>query len=64
MRHSEFWDRMEQHLGLGYAQVWASTQVLGELGSRTVDEALASGEQPKTVWRAVWASLELPDRER
>ncbi|MDO9377585.1 MAG: DUF3046 domain-containing protein [Nocardioidaceae bacterium] len=64
MRHSEFWDRMEHHLGAGYARVWASTQVLGDLGSRTVDEALDAGEQPKTVWRAVWASLELPERER
>lgn len=64
MRHSEFWERMEQHLGAAYSRVWSREQVLGELGGRTVDEALASGEPPKRVWRAVWGALELPDRER
>lgn len=64
MRHSEFWERMELHLGRTYAQVWASSQTIGSLGSRTVDEALAAGEDPKRVWRAVHEVLELPARER
>ena len=34
--------------------------VLRELDGRTVLEALAAGEPPKVVWRAVWAELELP----
>lgn len=55
---------MESHLGPGYAQVWAHRQVLRDLGGRTVDQALAEGEEPKQVWRAVWAALELPARER
>jgi Protein of unknown function (DUF3046) len=55
---------MEQHLGGAYARVWAREQVLGELGGRTVDEALAAGESPQRVWRAVWGALELPDSER
>ena len=64
MRHTEFWQRMEDALGPSYARVWAETQVIGALGSRTPREALEAGESPKTVWRAVWATLELPDRDR
>lgn len=64
MRHTEFWARMEQTLGPAYARSWAEQHVLRELGERTVLEALSAGEQPKGVWRAVWAELELPARER
>jgi hypothetical protein len=64
MRHSEFWERMERHLGSGYARVWADTHVMRLLGGRTACEALDAGETPKTVWRAVHATLELPPVER
>ncbi|KQY59509.1 hypothetical protein ASD11_08090 [Aeromicrobium sp. Root495] len=64
MRHSEFWERMELHLGKAYAQVWASSQSISSLGSRTAAEALQAGEDPKHVWRAVHEVLELPARER
>ena len=64
MRHSEFWSRMEQHLGSGYARVWSDQQVLASLDGRTVRQALDAGEPPKQVWRAVWAALELPASER
>ena len=64
MKHSEFWVRMDDTLGSGYARVWADTQVIGGLGSRTVTEALDAGEMPKTIWRAVHAHLGLPARER
>lgn len=55
---------MSQHLGDGYAKAWSQDQVLGELGGRTVVQALDDGTEPKTVWRAVWARLELPASER
>ena len=55
---------MESDLGVGYARVWADTQVIGGLESRTVHEALDAGEPPKTVWRAVHDHLGLPARER
>ncbi|MBM9460065.1 DUF3046 domain-containing protein [Nocardioides sp. zg-536] len=64
MRHTEFWSRMEDHLGEGYARVWASQHVMGALGSRTAQEALDAGVSPKEVWRAVWQALELPASER
>ena len=64
MRHTEFWVRMEQALGPSYARTWARQHVLAELGERTVVEALDAGEPPKQVWRAVWAVLGLPARDR
>lgn len=64
MRHTEFWARMEAALGATYARSWAAHQVLGELGGRTVIEALDAGVTPKEVWRAVGATLELPPSER
>ena len=64
MRHTEFWARMHAALGEAYAPVWASQQVLASLGGRTVDQALAAGESPKLVWRAVVERLDLPESER
>ncbi|TWD83602.1 DUF3046 family protein [Kribbella amoyensis] len=64
MRLTEFWERMNRHLGSAYARTWAETQVLSELGGRTVAEALDQGESAKTVWRAVWAHQQLPPSER
>ena len=64
MRLTEFWARMDHHLGPAYARTWAETQALPELGGRTVVEALAAGEHAKTVWRAVWSHLQLPASER
>lgn len=64
MRLTEFWWRMEHAFGAAYADSVARDQVLEELGSRTVHEALAAGEDAKDVWRAVWAHFELPARQR
>lgn len=64
VKHSEFWSRMEHHLGSAYAGVWAREQSLLALGDRSVLEALDAGVAPKQVWRAVWSSLELPDSDR
>lgn len=64
MRHTEFWVRMEQALDPAYARSWAEQHVLGDLGERTVVEALEAGEPPKSVWRAVWAELDLPAHDR
>ena len=64
MRHTEFWERMDRHLGPAYARVWAGQTVIGQLGNRTVQEALDAGVSPKQVWRAVWTMLELPPSEK
>jgi hypothetical protein len=64
VRLTEFWERMDQHLGVGYARTWAREQVLADLGERTVLQALEAGWDAKDVWRAVWRALELPPSER
>ena len=64
MRHTEFWARMEHALGPAYAHSWAQRYVIAALGGRTAEEALAAGYDPKEVWRAVHAALELPARDR
>ena len=64
VRLTEFWQRMEDHLGPTYAASWARDTVLAELGGRTVDQALAQGEDTLAVWRAVWTHLQLPPSAR
>ncbi|GAA3685229.1 DUF3046 domain-containing protein [Nocardioides ginsengisoli] len=64
VRHTEFWSRMEHHLGAAYARTWASQQVMADLDGRTVQEALDAGVSPKQVWLAVWERLGLPPSER
>lgn len=64
VREVELWRRMEEVLGAGYVHTWAENTVLADLGSRTVDEALAAGIDSKRIWRAVWEQLELPPRLR
>ncbi len=61
MRRTEFWERMEAHFGPGYARSWAHDVRLAELGGRTVEEALAVGEDVVEVWRAVWRHERMPD---
>jgi hypothetical protein len=64
VKETELWQRLQLHLGAGYFRVWASEYSLAALGQRTVVEALADGVPCKIIWRAVWAALELPARER
>ena len=64
MRHTECWERMNAALDRAYARTWGEQHVIRALDGRTVVEALGDGEPPKTVWRAVWAELGLPARDR
>jgi len=64
VRHTEFWNRLEHHLGTAYYKVWAEQFVIGDLGRLTAQEALDAGVPPKQVWAAVWRVLELPPSER
>ncbi|MEW2428507.1 DUF3046 domain-containing protein [Micromonospora sp. NPDC047644] len=60
MRLTDFWTRLDEAFGPGYAASLARDQVLSQLGGRTIEQALASGEQTHVVWRAVCAAY--PDR--
>lgn len=60
MRLTDLWRRLEETFGSGYAKSVARDQVLPQLGDRTIDQALAAGEEVVAVWRAVVAAY--PDR--
>ena len=48
----------------GLTESVAKDHVLSNLGGRTVNEALADGEDPKIVWRAVADTFNVPDALR
>jgi hypothetical protein len=60
VRLTDFWARLEQVFGAGYAASVAEDQVLPHLNGRTITEALTAGVPTVTVWRAVVAAY--PDR--
>jgi hypothetical protein len=60
LRLTDFWTRLEQAFGPAYAASMAADQVLPQLGGRTIEQALSSGEETVVVWRAVVAAY--PDR--
>jgi len=64
VRLTEFWERMRKQFGDAYAESVAKDQVLPGLGSRTVNQALADGEDAKVVWRAVCEAFRVPERLR
>ncbi|HMD95107.1 MAG TPA: DUF3046 domain-containing protein [Trebonia sp.] len=64
MRLTEFWERMRAQFGETYAESVAKDYVLSTLGGRTVNKALADGEDAKVVWRAVSETFNVPDSLR
>ncbi len=61
MRMTDFWERMAAQFGESYAESVAKDYVLEGLGGRTVNRALADGEDAKAVWRAVCESFGVPE---
>ena len=55
---------MRAQFGDVYAESVAKDHVLAALGSRTVNQALAQGEDVKVVWRAVCDAFHVPDKLR
>ena len=64
MRLTVFWQKMRGQFGDAYAASVAKDYVLGDLGGRTVDQALADGTEPKAIWRAVCEAFEIPEESR
>jgi hypothetical protein len=60
VRLTDLWGRLEETFGSQYAASVAHDQVLAQLGGRTINQALAAGEETVAVWRAVVAAY--PDR--
>lgn len=59
MRVTDLWARMNDALGPSYARSWASDFHVSLLDGRTVEQALADGEDAQFIWRAVHATLDL-----
>jgi hypothetical protein len=59
VRLTEFWQRMEEAFGAGYARSLAADYRVPGLDA-TVDEALRQGVDTKDVWRAVVAEFDVP----
>ena len=64
VRLTGFWEKMRAQFGDAYAASVARDYVLAGLGGRTVDQALAEGIEPKTVWHAVCEAFEIPEKSR
>jgi Protein of unknown function (DUF3046) len=64
VRLTVFWERMRAQFGEAYADSVARDHVLADLGGRTVNQALADGEDAKVVWRAVCEAFRVPERLR
>jgi len=60
VRLTDFWTRLEEAFGAGYARSVAHDQVLPQLGGKTIEQALAGGMETVHVWRAVVAAY--PER--
>ena len=63
VRLTEFWGRMNERFGAGYATSLAADYRLPKLGA-TIDDALADGVDAKQVWQAVCAEFEMPAQLR
>jgi hypothetical protein len=55
---------MRAQFGEAYAPSVAADHVVAALGGRTVNQALADGEDVKKVWRAVCETFNVPDQLR
>ena len=64
MRHSEFWTLVDDEFGRSYGRTLVRDHVLGGLGHRTAEQALAAGEDPRTVWFALCDEFEVPEERR
>jgi hypothetical protein len=64
VRLTDFWERMRAQFGDTYAESVAKDYVLSNLGGRTVNKALADGEDAKVVWRAVCETFNVAESLR
>ena len=60
VRLSEFWRLMDDEFGSGYSRVLARSHAIHAMHDRSADEALEEGVEPREVWRALCADLEVP----
>jgi hypothetical protein len=61
---SEFWVLVDTEFGPLQGRTLVRDHVLGGLGHRTAERALAEGEDPRQVWRALCEDLHVPPARR
>jgi len=64
VRHSFFWQLMDEEFGPAYSRSVAADQSLAELGGKTVETGFAAGHSPREVWHAVCESMDVPPERR
>ncbi|KFU79936.1 Protein of unknown function [Amycolatopsis lurida] len=64
MRITVFRRLMADEFGPGRAETLSRDHSFGELGGRTVEQALDAGISAKDVWRAVCDAFEIPPERR
>ena len=60
VRMSEFWTLVDDEFGRAQGRTLVRDHVIGALGHRTAEQALEAGEEPREVWLALVADLEVP----
>jgi len=60
MRLSEFRIAVTDEFGAAYGRTLTHDLVLGEVGGRTADEALAAGVNAQEVWLALCRACDVP----
>jgi hypothetical protein len=61
---SEFWVLVEDEFGAAQGRALARDHVVGTLGHRTAEQAIAAGEDPREVWFALCDDLQVPAERR
>jgi hypothetical protein len=64
VRVSEFWSLVDDEFGRVHARSLAADLALPTLGDRTAQRALADGEDPARVWRAMCQAMDVPPERR
>ncbi|HWU46279.1 MAG TPA: DUF3046 domain-containing protein [Humibacter sp.] len=64
MRLSEFRRAVDDEFGPGYGAVLVHDLILGELGGRTAEQALAEGVPAREVWFALCDAKGVPRSRR
>lgn len=64
VRLTHFRQLMADEFGSVRSGSLATDHVFGELGGRTIEQALEAGEDPKEVWRVVCRAFDVPPERR
>jgi hypothetical protein len=64
VRLSEFWALVDDEFGRAHGRALTKDHVLFELGNRTAEQAIAEGEQLRTVWMVLCEAMDVPQERR